>query len=95
MPVAESMATGATQLPPATMLNNEPVGYWSLVAKLVVAPTLPPGWLAVSATASITVAVMVAVSLVSPVGSLVAVVVAVKVTAVAASFAPSAVPGAV
>ena len=87
----------AAQAPTAACvprLKTEPAGYSSLPLMVVLAPTLPPGWLAVSSNASITVAATVATLL--PVAvSLSAPVVAVKVTPVTASLAPPAVPGAV
>ena len=92
MPVLLTVA--AVQVPPETRLKTEPTGNWSLAPNGVVAPMVPPGWPAVSLTASMTVAVTVATLLVNTL-SLVAPVVAVKVTAVVGSSAPPAVPGAV
>jgi hypothetical protein len=91
LPLIES---GATQVLPGSIVKTEPTGNWSPAATSKLAPTVPPGWLAVSLTASITVAATVATLLPATL-SLLAPVVAVKVTAVAASSAPPAVPGAV
>ena len=92
MPVLAMLA--AVQVLAGKTVKTEPTGYWSLLPTLVVAPTVPPGWPAVSLTASITVAATVA-TLLAVLLSLVAPVVAVKVTLVVGSSAPPAVPGAV
>jgi hypothetical protein len=77
------------------IVKVDPVGNWSLPPTSVVAPVVPPGWLAVSLTASITLAVAVVVLLaVLVLFSLTAPVVPVKVTVVVGSSAPPAVPGA-
>ena len=88
------LTLGAAQVLPGWIVKTEPLGNWSLLPTLVVAPTLPPGWPAVSLTASMTVAATVA-TLLAVLLSLVALVVAVKVTLVVGSSAPPAVPGAV
>ena len=88
------LTLGAAQVLPGWSVKAEPTGNWSLPATSVVAPTLPPGWPAVSFTASITGVACVATLLPGAL-SLVAPVVAVKVTLVVGSSAPPAVPGAV
>ena len=92
MPVP--LTLGLAQVLPGCKLKVEPTGNWSLVLTFVVAPTVPPGWPAVSFTASITVVACVATLLPAAL-SLVAPVVAVNVTLVVGSSAPPAVPGAV
>ena len=82
------------QVLPGCRLKVEPEGNWSLPETLVLAPVVPPGWVALSLTASITLAACVA-TLLALLLSLVAPVVAVKVTLVVDSSAPPAVPGAV
>ena len=91
------IVTGATQVPPGTMLKTEPKGNWSFKPTSVLTPTLPPGWVTRLSTASMMLAVTVVTLLAWVAGavSLVAPVVAVKVTAVSGSSAPPAVPGAV
>jgi hypothetical protein len=88
------LTLGAAQVLPGWIVKAEPAGNWSLVPNGVVAPTVPPGWPAVSFTASITGVACVATLLPAAL-SLVAPVVAVKVTLVVGSSAPPAVPGAV
>ena len=88
------LTAGAAQVLPGWIVKTEPTGNWSLPSNGVVAPTVPPGWLAVSVTASITGVACVA-TLFAGTLSLVAPVVAVKVTLVVGSSVPPAVPGAV
>ena len=88
MPLTLALA----QLPPVTTLNSEFAGNWSLVATLVVAPKVPPGWLAESLTASMMVRVTGAV-LLAALLSLVALVVPVNVTETGVVSVPPAVPG--
>ena len=88
------LTLGAAQVLPGWIVKAEPAGNWSLLATLVVAPTVPPGWPAVSLTASMTGVACVA-TLFAGTPSLVAPVVAVKVTLVVGSSVPPAVPGAV
>jgi hypothetical protein len=95
-PTVETL-TGATQVPPGTRVNVEPTGNWSLVARLVVAPTVPPFTTAVSLSASMIVIRLVVLLLppvpVPPLLSLVAPVVPVTVTSSASVSVPPAVPG--
>ena len=88
------LTLGLAQVLPGWIVKAEPTGNWSLPPNGVVAPTVPPGWPAVSFTASITGVACVATLLPGAL-SLVAPVVAVKVTLVVGSSAPPAVPGAV
>jgi hypothetical protein len=88
------LTLGLAQVLPGWIVKTEPTGNWSFVPNGVVAPTVPPGWLAVSVTASITGVACVA-TLFAGTLSLVAPVVAVKVTLVVGSSVPPAVPGAV
>ena len=91
---AERIKVALAQVLPGWIVKAEPTGNWSLPPNGVVAPTVPPGWPAVSFTASITGVACVATLLPGAL-SLVAPVVAVKVTLVVGSSAPPAVPGAV
>ena len=94
MAVPVLLTLGLAQVLPGWIVKTEPTGYWSFVSNGLVAPTVPPGWPAVSFTASITVVLTLTV-LLAGTPSLVAPVVAVKVTLVVGSFVPPAVPGAV
>ena len=86
---------GATQvLPAGTNVKVEPTGYWSFGVRSVVAPTVPPVWLAVSFTASMMVTGSVSV-LFAALLSLAEPVVPVTVTEIGTVFVPPAVPGVV
>ena len=89
-----SMVTGATQVLLGSRVNTEPVGTVSPVVNGVLTPTLPPGWVAVSATASMMVR-MIGALLFSVLVSLVAPVVAVKVTETGVVSPVPAAPGVV
>jgi hypothetical protein len=84
--------TGATQVLPGWIVKVEPTGNWSLVAKLLVAPTVPAGWLAVSFKASMMV-ISAVVTLFAGTVSLVAPVVPVTVTSIGVVSVPPSVPG--
>ena len=86
MPVP--LTLGAAHVLPGWIVNTEPTGNWSLVPNGVVAPTVPPGWPAVSVTASM-IGVACVATLFATTLSLVAPVVAVKVTLVVGVCAAS------
>lgn len=86
------MVVGATQVLPASTVNTEPLGKVSLPANGVLTPTLPPGWVALSATASMMARVTGAL-LFTVLVSLVALVVPVKVTETGSVSLVPAMPG--
>ena len=82
---------------PGWIVKVLPVGNWSLVARLLVAPTVPASWLALSLSASmiemIALVLLLPPVVVPPLLSLTAPVVPVTVTSIGVVSAPPRVPG--